>query len=261
MAFEVLLLDREPGRWRPRLDEDPGHYLRSLDRARVCQDQHARRKLHGIAGPRQRGLCGLQVSRPDLQARRAQLFELRASSSSIRRPLCMIPMRVASRSTSVRMWLDMKTVTPRVRANDLSSSRISTTPAGSSPLAGSSRIRSSGSCSNARARARRCRLPDESWPAFRPAYGPSPSLSMTRRSSRRRPPLDAAGVRSPGSPGQTTRDRRRGIPPGAPPGSKARARSGRPAAPELDRSALGWIMPKSSRMVVVLPAPFRPRKP
>jgi hypothetical protein len=39
------------------------------------------------------------------------------------------------------MWLDMKTVTPCPRENDASRSRILTTPAGSSPLAGSHRRR------------------------------------------------------------------------------------------------------------------------
>ena len=93
------------------------------------------------------------------------------SSSSTSRPRCTIPIRVASRSTSPRMWLDMNTVTPCSVASVRINSRISMTPAGSRPLAGSSSTSSSGAGSSALARARRWRLPSDSVPARWSAYG------------------------------------------------------------------------------------------
>ncbi len=56
-------------------------------------------------------------------------------------------------------WLDMNTVTPCSRVSSSRSSRISTIPAGSSPLTGSSKRSSFGSCRRALASPSRWALP------------------------------------------------------------------------------------------------------
>jgi hypothetical protein len=180
--------------------------------------------------------------------------------SSISRPSWMIPTRVASRSTSPRMWLDMKTVTSRSRAIARNPSRTSTTPAGSSPFAGSSRMSSSGSWSIARASPSRCKLPSESVRARRFAYGPSARRSITRSVAPASP--------TPYSRRDTSRFSRT-VSWGYALGVSTRCPTLRhgpcpPAtrSPKSESSPdVGRIMPSSARMVVVFPAPFRPRKP
>src|SRR5690242_5394375 len=77
-----------------------------------------------------------------------------------RRPWLMIATRVQICCTSLSTWLEMKTVLPEA-ARPRSRSRISTMPAGSRPLAGSSRINRSGSLSSETARPSRCFIPIE----------------------------------------------------------------------------------------------------
>ena len=63
-------------------------------------------------------------------------------------------------SISASRWLETKTVMPS-SASDRMRSRISTMPAGSSPLVGSSRIKRSGEANMAAAMPRRCFMPSE----------------------------------------------------------------------------------------------------
>ena len=63
-------------------------------------------------------------------------------------------------SISAMRWLEMKTVIPS-SASDRMRPRISTMPAGSSPLLGSSRMSSSGAASSAAAIPSRCFMPSE----------------------------------------------------------------------------------------------------
>ena len=164
--------------------------------------------------------------------------------------------RSARWATSARMWLDMKTVTPRSAASARSSSRTSTMPAGSSALAGSSSTSSSGECSSARASESRCLLPSESCPARRSAYG-----------SRRSSAIDA-GDRSRWRAGQAALDLEVlahgevGVG-GRPLDQEADAREhlvspGTIRRPRTSTSPpLGRMSPSSMRIVVVLPAPLR----
>ena len=77
-----------------------------------------------------------------------------------RRPREMIVTWSQMSWISARMWLDTSTVTPAA-ASSRTRSRISRIPAGSRPLAGSSRISSSGLLSSAEATASRCFMPSE----------------------------------------------------------------------------------------------------
>ena len=73
----------------------------------------------------------------------------------------MIPTAVAIWSTSASRWLDSITVMPYCCGNALMSSRISSIPAGSSPLVGSSKTSSFGNRINAIAMPKRCFIPSE----------------------------------------------------------------------------------------------------
>ena len=75
-------------------------------------------------------------------------------------PAAMIPITSASWLTSPSRWLEMNTVLP-IEARWRSVSRIATIPAGSRPLAGSSRRSSFGSLRSAPAIPRRCFIPSE----------------------------------------------------------------------------------------------------
>ena len=78
------------------------------------------------------------------------------------RPAPMITIRSATAWTSWSRCEESSTVPPR-SANSRSSPRIQRIPSGSSPLAGSSRMRTSGSPSSACARPSRWRMPSEYW--------------------------------------------------------------------------------------------------
>jgi hypothetical protein len=82
-----------------------------------------------------------------------------------------------------RKKLDMNTVTPRLPVSSRISSRISISPDGSRPLAGSSSTRSSGSWSSARPSASRWRLPCDS----ERHVGPRMARGRDARSSGRQP--------------------------------------------------------------------------
>src|SRR5215468_11227380 len=84
----------------------------------------------------------------------------------------------AVRATSAKRWLDTRTARPSP-ASRRRKPRSQVTPAGSSPLPGSSRISTSGSPSRAAARPSRCRSPSERVPARRPASPASPVASTT----------------------------------------------------------------------------------
>ena len=75
-------------------------------------------------------------------------------------PAAMIPTTSAICWTSARRWLETKTVLP-IEARCRSVSRMATIPAGSRPLAGSSRSSSFGSLSSAPAIPSRCFIPSE----------------------------------------------------------------------------------------------------
>jgi len=171
-----------------------------------------------------------------------------------------MPIRLARRDTSPRMWLDMKTVTPCSRASSMRRWRISTIPAGSKPSAGSSRRSSAGLCSSALASPRRCALPCDNVPARRSAYSVKPSRSMTPSTAcgavpgrrRRMASRFSRTVSSGYASGVST------MYPTEPHGFLSPTRILVPstrASPEV-----GLTMPSSRRMVVVLPAPLSPRK-
>ena len=73
----------------------------------------------------------------------------------------MMPTVSAICSISDRMWEETMIVTPSWRARVTMSWRISATPAGSSPLVGSSRSMRAGFDSSAMASPRRCFMPME----------------------------------------------------------------------------------------------------
>ena len=93
--------------------------------------------------------------------------------------------------TSLRMWLETRTVLPR-RARLRSIVRISWMPAGSRPLVGSSKISRSGFFSSVAAIARRCFMPSEYLPNLSPLRRPRPNFfehgvnSTPRRPNRTR---------------------------------------------------------------------------
>src|SRR6185437_10612514 len=95
-----------------------------------------------------------------------------------RRPWSMITTESMVCATSASMWLETSTVPPSA-ANPRSRPRSQRMPSGSRPLAGSSRISTSGSASSAVARPSRCRMPSENPPIRRPAASVSPTRSRT----------------------------------------------------------------------------------
>ena len=100
-------------------------------------------------------ICATTTSRP--------IVRLRSSGvpSATIRPLAMIPTRSASSSASSRYCVVRKTVSPCSRLRRRTSSQICRRLTGSRPVVGSSRNRTSGSCTRASARSRRRRMPPE----------------------------------------------------------------------------------------------------
>ena len=138
--------------------------------------------------------------------------------------------------------------------------RNSWMPAGSSPLVGSSRIRSSGSASSARATPSRCRIPCE----YRFARSSARSASPTRASAPSI--LPCAGLAGGGDDAQVLAAREICV--------EARLLDDRADARERGGCARpAWaaethtlpdvvsVSPSIIRIVVVLPAPFGPRYP
>ena len=76
-------------------------------------------------------------------------------------PPSMIPTRAASWSASSRYWVVRNTVVPDSRLSRRTSSQRVCREIGSSPVVGSSRNSTSGSCTSARARSSRRRMPPE----------------------------------------------------------------------------------------------------
>ena len=98
----------------------------------------------------------------------------------------MMAMSVHSSWSSGRMWEVMTMVLP-MSLSCSSNERSSYRARGSSPLAGSSRMRSSGSCTSARARLRRCFMPRESELTIESRF-------EVRSTSSRRPPTTSGHV-------------------------------------------------------------------
>ena len=73
-------------------------------------------------------------------------------------PRSMIPIEVQKSASSERMWLEIRIVLPIPRSS-FSSAFISRRARGSSPEAGSSRIRTGGSWTSVLARQSRCFIP------------------------------------------------------------------------------------------------------
>ena len=99
------------------------------------------------------------------------------------RPPPMIIIRSATASTSASRCEESSTVPPR-SAKPRSRPRIQRMPSGSRPLAGSSRIRTSGSPSSAWAKPRRWRMPSEYLPTRRRAAVSSRPTSSSSASTR-----------------------------------------------------------------------------
>ena len=112
VALQILLLHRQSGRRRAGLGQDLRHLVRRLHRTGFFKDEGVVGSAHHLARGSSALLAASRSRARTSSRRRRNASSFCASSSSIRRPLWMIPRRVASRSTSVRMWLDMKTVTP-----------------------------------------------------------------------------------------------------------------------------------------------------
>ena len=159
------------------------------------------------------------------------------------------------------MWLDTNTVRPSA-ASPRSNVRTSRMPGGSSPFAGSSRIRSSGSFISAAATPEPLLHPERVGreATLGARQRARPVRARRRRASRRcrgrgRAARGCAGrVKFGKNDGCSTRAPTRSIDVGQVAGHVARrARGSRPRAP---RSS-----PTIARIAVVLPAPFAPRKP
>ena len=88
-------------------------------------------------------------------------FSSRSDISSIILPLSIKINSDAVWYSSSKIWLDTNIVIPYSLFKDFSKLRISTIPAGSSPLIGSSKIRNSGVFNSAIAIPNRCRIPSE----------------------------------------------------------------------------------------------------
>ena len=173
----------------------------------------------------------------------------------------MISSWSATASTSISRWLESSTVPPR-SAKSRSRPRIQRMPSGSRPLAGSSRISTSGSPSSACASPSRWRMPSEyCLTRLRGGALVQPDerraarrrARPARRSSgpRRRAPRGRGGRRAGREASSSTPTRR--------PGVRQLGRSGAPSTAESPAS--GAERPTSMRIVVVLPAPLGPRNP
>ena len=179
-------------------------------------------------------------------------------ASAIRAPRPMTMRWSAVTAISLIRCEDTKTVLPSA-ASAFIRFRIHSTPSGSSPFTGSSRIRISGSPSSAAAMPRRCPMPSENPPARRPAASRSPTRART------------SSTRASGSPWLSARHARWWR--AARPLCTARASSSAPTFRNGSRSAAygrpsivavpvpGRSRPRIRRIVVDLPAPLGPRKP
>ena len=153
-----------PARWRPRRGASrPAYRPRS-------RPPWPRRTAY--PAPAARG-CTLRVAgrRPG-RRRCTPAASASASSSSSSRPWWRMPIRVGEPGDLGQQVAGQqdRRCPARGRAR-AAASRISTTPAGSRPLVGSSRISNRGRCSSALARPSRCALPSDSVRARRSAYG------------------------------------------------------------------------------------------
>ncbi len=175
------------------------------------------------------------------------------------RPPPMIIIRSATASTSPSRCEESSTVPPR-SAKPRSRPRIQRIPSGSRPLAGSSRIRTSGSPSSACANPRRWRIPSEYCPTRRRAAAasrPTCSSSASTRASGTPIVLARDGQRlAPAAPGVL----RRGVEQDPDPPARVRQLAIAPAEdPRLRyRARTGR---RASAASCVLPAPLGPRKP
>ena len=133
-------------------------------------------------------------------------------------------------------------VTPCSWLSSCSRSRISATPAGSRPFAGSSRISSSGWCSSALARPSRCALPSDNVPRplARVRGQPQPLDDLVHLMSAHQA-TQTSGNRKV-LPDRELRIRRRAFPPGIRPATTGRGRLAVPACPVRRRSRC-WDAP------------------
>src|SRR5215210_6330150 len=133
-------------------------------------------------------------------------------------------------------------------------------PSGSRPLAGSSRIRTSGSPSSAWAKPRRWRMPSEYWPTrWRAAVSSRPTSSSSASTRCAGTPMVWAETASASRPRRPAcwADASSRVPTRRPGFGRSRWRPPRTWAWPLS----GSERPTSIRIVVVLPAPLGPRKP
>src|SRR3954464_4038913 len=195
----------------------------------------------------------------------ASMMVLDSASSSARvpcawiRPPPMIIIRSATALTSASRCEESSTVPPR-SAKLRSSPRIQRMPSGSRPLAGSSRIRTSGSPSSAWARPRRWRMPSEYLPTRRRAAVSSRPTSSSSASTRcAGTPMTWAETASASRPRRPAcwADASSRMPTRRPGLGRARWPPPRTWAWPLSGSERSTSM----RIVVVLPAPLGPRKP
>ena len=181
------------------------------------------------------------------------------------RPRCVPWLMISTRSqiccASDRMCVDSRTV--RSRPSSWMMRRTSMICAGSRPMVGSSRIRTSGWCSSACASPTRCRSPLDRLPMKLSERSDQVDLleDLVDALVQIRHPAQRAHVR-PGTRRPSSRDRaapsQADSRPGGGPPAIARRRRSRPRWPV---PLVGGMKPVRMRIVVVLPAPFGPRNP
>ena len=117
VALEVLVHHDEPGGWLPALDEGRRDLLGMQHRPAL---QHQGVGGRGsTANPAPRRISAARAMSRLATSSRVRVLASRVvpSSSSMSRPSCRMPIRVATRATSDSRWLDSRTVTPSSRAS------------------------------------------------------------------------------------------------------------------------------------------------
>ena len=113
-------------------------------------------------------------------------------------PSLMIATASQRRSTSSSWWLENRTGTPASRARATRTSLMTSTPTGSRPLNGSSRMRAIGSWTSAVASCTRCWFPARAAPRGRPPGSRRPTCSIQWRAAGGGPAVGAVQPREVG---------------------------------------------------------------
>ena len=170
----------------------------------------------------------------------------------------MIPTRSQTRSTSESTCEEKNTVRPSAFVSSTTSKNSSCT-SGSRPPVGSSRIRSGGLWNMACMSPIFCLFPRESRRIGRRRSAPNRSASSCPYP---RSPTPRSRAKNLSSPSPVVLSSRANSPGRLPTRARTSTLSLRVSSPKTSaRPPVGRMNPSSVRMVVVLPAPFGPRKP